>query len=75
MPRQQENATQDAQARNDVIERIEAMLEQARQGKVPNFAACLYFEDGSSVKFVAGQSAEEKRRALALLQAKISTGH
>jgi hypothetical protein len=59
----------------DTIERIEAMLEQARRGMVPNFAACLYFADGTSMKFVVGQSEEEERRALALLQAKIAAGH
>jgi hypothetical protein len=75
MPHLQKNAMQNTQPCNDVVERIEAMLEQARLGKVPNFAACLYFEDGSSVKFMAGQSAEEKGRALALLQAKIAAGY
>lgn len=51
------------------------MLEAARQGKVLDVAACLYFADGSCVKFVAGQSAEGEQQALSLLQAKLAAGN
>lgn len=73
----QENlpASSEATSPRDIMTRIEALLDEARRAKVPNFTASLRFADGSSVRFVTGQSAEEERRSLALLKTKIAAGN